>query len=300
MSTDTSRTLAVWKRRLPGFLMAAPAVIVFVGLFLIPMALAFVLSFTNWNGFSLNFEWLGFDNYANAFKDARSVNAGVYSTILAVVGTVISNCLGLGIAILISAPGRANTVARTIFFYPFILSSLIIGFLWSALLNPQGVVNSMIKSLGGDGIPFLTDLTLAKVTVILTIVWAEFGFCMILYIAGLKSIPAEFYEAATVDGAGRWAQFRHITLPMLAPIVTVNLVLTLIGYLKVYDLVLALTAGGPAGSTETIVFQIIKNSFDNSKLGFGAAQAVLLLIAAAAVGLALTTYRRRAEQKVSD
>lgn len=298
--TDRSLALTRWRRRVPGFLMATPAVIVFVLMFVIPMFLAFVLSLTNWNGFSLNLTFIGFENYIRAFDNPRSVGAAVYTTIVAIAGTLLSNTVGLGLAMLISGPGKANTVARTIFFYPYILSALIIGFLWSALLAPQGVINGFLTHLGLSGIPFLTDLGFARVTVILTIVWAEFGLCLILYIAGLKSIPAEYYEAATVDGAGRWAQFRNITLPMLAPIVTVNLVLTLIGYLKVYDLVLTLTAGGPAGSTETIVFQIIKNSFDNAKLGYGASQAVLLLIAAAVLGLTVTITRRRAERKVAE
>lgn len=279
--------------------MAAPAVTVFVVLFLIPMGLAFVLSLTDWNGYSLNLNFIGFENYERAFTDPSALGAAAYSATIAFVGTALSNGVGLGLAVLISGPGRANTVARTIFFYPYILSALIIGFLWSALLAPSGVVNSALTTMQLPTIPFLTDVTFAKIAVILTIVWAEFGFCMILYIAGLKSVPAEFYEAATVDGAGKLAQFRFITVPMLAPIITVNLVLTLIGYLKVYDLVLSLTSGGPAGSTETIVYQIIKNSFDNSKLGFGASQAVLLLIAAGILGLVVTFSRRGAERKVS-
>ncbi|MFE6996980.1 carbohydrate ABC transporter permease [Microbacterium sp. NPDC057659] len=299
--TPRRRTaLQTWQLRLPGFLMAAPAVAVFIAMFVIPMILAAVLSFTNWNGYSLNFDFIGWDNYAKAFRNPRSVDAAIFTGIVAVVGTVLCNGIGLAVAALISGPGESNTLLRTIFFYPYVISSLIIGFIWSAMLSPQGAVNGVLNTIGLPSLPFLTDPTFAKASVIFTIAWAHFGFNMILFLAGIKSVPSEYYEAATVDGASRWQQFRSITLPLIAPVFTVNIVLTLVGLLKVYDVVLSLTDGGPAGSTQTIVYQILKNSFANSELGFGAAQSMVLLIVTAVIGLAVTLVRRRAEQKVID
>lgn len=289
-----------WGDRLAGVAMAAPAVLVFIAMFIVPMILAFVLSLTDWNGYSLRFDFIGFENYRFAFRNPRTIDAAVFTATVAVVGTILCNGFGLLLASLISGPGRANTVLRTIFFYPYIISALIIGFLWSALLSPHGAVNGLLGLVGVGPVPFLTDPTFAKATIILTIVWAHFGFNMILYIAGIKSVPAEFYEAATIDGASRWQQFRSVTVPMIAPVVTVNLVLTLVGLLKVYDVVLALTDGGPAASTQTIVYQILKDSFAQSKLGLGAAQSVVLLIITAAIGLAVTFARRGAERKVTD
>lgn len=286
--------------RLAGLVMAGPAVLVFIAMFIVPMILALVLSLTDWNGYSLRFDFIGFENYRFAFRNPRTIDAVVYTAVIAVVGTILCNGIGLALAALISGAGRANTVLRTIFFYPYIISALIIGFLWSALLSPHGAVNGLLGAVGIGPVPFLTDVGFAKATVIMTIVWAHFGFNMILYIAGIKSVPSEYYEAATVDGAGRWQQFRSITVPMIAPVVTVNLVLTLVGLLKVYDVVLALTDGGPAGSTQTIVYQILKDSFAQSKLGLGAAQSVVLLIVTAAIGLAVTFARRGAERKVTD
>lgn len=301
MTTDTAaRRRGTWRRMLPGFVMGAPATIVFIAMFVIPMILAFVLSLTDWNGYGLTFDFIGFQNYVDAFSSPRSLDAAIFTGVLAVVGTVLCNALGLGLAVLISGSGPLNTFARTVFFYPYIISALVIGFLWSTLLAPQGVVNSLFAQLGLPAMPFLTDPTFAKGAVIFTVVWSHFGFNMILYIAGLKSIPAEYYEAATVDGAGRWMQFRNITIPLLAPVVTVNLVLSLVGFLKVYDVVLSLTAGGPAGSTQTIVFQILNDSFINGKLGLGAAQAVVLLIVTAILGLGVTLSRRSAEKKVAE
>ncbi len=292
--------LQQWRNRIPGILMGGPAVAVFLAMFVIPMILAAVLSFTDWNGYSLNFTFVGWDNYVKAFRSPRSIQAAIFTGVIAVVGTILCNAIGLAIAALIAGPGRSNTILRTIFFYPYVISALIIGFLWSAMLSPTGAVNGLLGTLGLPAMPFLTDPTFAKASVIFTIVWSHFGFNMILFLAGIKSVPAEYYEAATVDGATRWQQFRSITLPLIAPVFTVNLVLTLVGLLKAYDVVLSLTDGGPAGSTQTIVYQILKDSFANSALGFGAAQSMILLIVTAVVGLAVTLLRRRAEQKATD
>jgi multiple sugar transport system permease protein/raffinose/stachyose/melibiose transport system permease protein len=290
----------VWRDRLPGIVMGGPAVLVFLAMFIVPMVLAFVLSLTDWNGYSLNFTFIGFDNYAEAFRNPRTVDAAVFTAVVALVGTVLCNGVGLLIAALIAGNSRANTLLRTIFFYPYIISALIIGFLWSAMLSPQGAVNGLLDHLGVGPVPFLTEVGFAKASVILTIVWSHFGFNMILFLAGIKSVPTEYYEAATVDGASRWQQFRNVTLPLIAPVFTVNLVLTLVGLLKVYDVVLALTDGGPAGSTQTIVYQILRDSFAQSELGFGAAQSVILLLVTAVLGLAVTFARRGAEKKVTD
>lgn len=290
----------VWRDRLPGIVMGGPAVLVFLAMFIVPMVLAFVLSLTDWNGYSLNFTFIGFDNYAEAFRNPRTVDAAVFTAVVAFVGTVLCNAVGLLIAALIAGNGRANTLLRTIFFYPYIISALIIGFLWSAMLSPQGAVNGLLDHLGVGPVPFLTEVGFAKASVILTIVWSHFGFNMILFLAGIKSVPTEYYEAATVDGASTWQQFRNVTLPLIAPVFTVNLVLTLVGLLKVYDVVLALTDGGPAGSTQTIVYQILRDSFAQSELGFGAAQSVILLLVTAVLGLAVTFARRGAEKKVTD
>lgn len=292
--------LQQWRNRIPGIIMGGPAVAVFLAMFVIPMILAAVLSFTDWNGYSLNFTFVGWENYIKAFRSPRSTQAAIFTGVIAVVGTILCNAIGLAIAALIAGPGRSNTILRTIFFYPYVISALIIGFLWSAMLSPTGAVNGLLGTLGLPAMPFLTDPTFAKASVIFTIVWSHFGFNMILFLAGIKSVPAEYYEAATVDGASRWQQFRSITLPLIAPVFTVNLVLTLVGLLKAYDVVLSLTDGGPAGSTQTIVYQILKDSFANSALGFGAAQSMILLLVTAVVGLAVTLVRRRAEQKATD
>lgn len=300
MANSVRRPRARWQRLLPEFVMTAPALVIFVGMFVIPTILAVYLSMTNWNGFSLNPSFIGLENYSDLFNNPRAQSAALFTAIIAIVGTILCNVIGLGLAVLIAEPTRANSVIRTVLFYPHIISALIIGFLWSAMLSPTGIVNSTLAQLGIDALPFLSDPTFAAVCVIATIVWATFGINLILYIAGIKSVPTEFYEAATVDGASKWQQFTAITFPMIAPIMTVNLIIVLVSLLRTYDLVLALTGGGPAGRTQTIVFQILVDSFQNGKLGFGSAQAVVLMIVTAVLGVVITLARRRAEEKVTD
>jgi len=300
MATSLRSSRTGWQRHIPDVIMTAPALLLFVGMFVIPTVLAIYLSMTNWNGFSLSPDFVGLDNYKTLATNPRAQSAAIFTAVIAIVGTVLCNVIGLGFAVLISDATRTNSVFRTILFYPHIISALIIGFLWSALLAPKGIVNSTLGKLGVDSVPFLSDPNYAAVCVIATIVWATFGINLILYIAGIKSVPQEFYEAATVDGASRWQQFKSITLPMIAPIMTVNLIVVLVGLLRTYDLVLALTAGGPAGRTQTVVFQILADSFQNGKLGFGSAQSVVLMLATAVLGIVITLARRRSEEKVSD
>ncbi|MGG1910285.1 sugar ABC transporter permease [Microbacterium sp. NRRL B-14842] len=139
--------LQQWRNRIPGILMGGPAVAVFLAMFVIPMILAAVLSFTDWNGYSLNFTFVGWDNYIKAFRSPRSIQAAIFTGIIAVVGTILCNAIGLAIAALISGPGRSNTILRTVFFYPYVISALIIGFLWSAMLSPTGAVNGLLSTL---------------------------------------------------------------------------------------------------------------------------------------------------------
>lgn len=291
---------ARWRHRLPGIVMTTPALVLFVAMFVVPAFLSLYLSLTDWNGYSASPGFVGTENYRNLVDNPRVTRAVILTGLIAVVGTVLCNLAGLGAALLISKPSRANTVVRTILFYPYVISTLVIGFLWSTMLSSNGVVNSTLRSVGLDAVPFLSDPGLAVASVIGVIVWAAFGLNLILYIAGLQSVPQEHYEAATVDGAGRWQQFRNVTLPMIAPIVTVNLVIVLVGLLRTYDLVLALTGGGPAGRTQTIVYLILNDSFQNNALGFGSAQSVVLMLVTGALAFAIAMSRRKAEAKVTN
>ncbi|MDX3853190.1 sugar ABC transporter permease [Streptomyces sp. AK02-01A] len=279
--------------------MTAPAVVLFAVMMLVPLVLSGYLSLTDWDGYTAHPAMVGLHNYRVLLHDPEVRHAAGITAVVAVAGTVVINLAGLGVALAIATPGRLNTLLRTVFFYPYVISALIIGFLWSALLSTNGAVNTVLRAAGHAGLPFLSRPGWALASLIAVIVWSGFGFTMVLYIAGLQTVPASLIEAARIDGAGRWRTLRSVTLPMVAPIVTVNIVLTLVSLLRSYDLVLSLTGGGPAGSTQTAAYLILSESFQNNVLGYGSAQSVVLTVVTGIAALAVTLLRRRADAGAS-
>ncbi|GAA5066761.1 ABC-type sugar transport system permease subunit [Thermocatellispora tengchongensis] len=276
-------------------IMVVPATVLYAVMLVVPVGLAFYLSLTDWDGFSANPAVVGLDNYGRLLGDPELRRAALVTLLVAGAGTAGLNLLGLGFALLVNGRSRANTFFRMVLFYPHVLSALVVGFLWSAILGTTGAVNSFITQRGGEVLPFLSDPAWATVTMIAVLVWAGFGVNVVLYLAGLQAVPHSLIEAAQIDGATRWQTFRNVTLPALGPSVTVNVVLSLVTLLKTYDLVVSLTAGGPAGQTQTVAYLILWNSFHDARLGFGSAQSVVLMVVTAALAFVVTRLRRRGE-----
>jgi raffinose/stachyose/melibiose transport system permease protein len=279
--------------------MVAPALALVVVFIIVPIGIAIYLSLTNWDGFSPNPGFVGLANYREIFHDSQVAQAAIVTGIITVTGTVLANVIGLGLAMLVNGSGRFKAIARGVLFYPYIIGAIIIGFLWSAILGSDGAIDSVLQSLGSSGIPFLATAGWALASVVFVIVWANFGVTMVLYLAGLQTLPGDLIEASVIDGANAWQTFWRVKLPLLAPVVTINVVLMMISLLRTYELVLALTEGGPAGTTQTIAYYILNISFADGKLGYGAAQAVLLMIVIIAATVVLTTMRRRAEKDIA-
>ena len=279
--------------------MIGPALALVAAFVLIPIAIAVYLSFTNWDGFTTPPDMIGIRNYERLFQDPDVLRAATYTAVIAVVGTLACNALGLGIALLLNRNSRVNTFMRVLVFSPYVIGPIILGFLWASILGSNGAINSVLSNLGADRLPFLADPAWAMVTTILVIIWASFGVNVVLYLAGLQTLDDSLLEAAVIDGATPWQTFWKVKLPVLAPTVTLNVVLAAIGLLRVYEIVLALTAGGPAGTTQTVVFNILTTSFSRSQLGYGAAQSVVLMLVIVTVTVLVTQLRRRSEEAVS-
>lgn len=279
--------------------MIAPALLLVALFVLVPIGIAAYLSFTDWDGFTIPPSWVGARNYERLLQDPDAFRAAAYTAVITIVGTIVCNALGLGVALLLNRTTRVNTVMRVLVFSPYVIGPIILGFLWASILGTNGAVNSVLTSIGGEKLPFLSDPLWAMITTLSVIVWASFGLNVILYLAGLQTLDASLLEAAKIDGAGPWATFWRVKLPVLAPTVTLNIVLTAIGLLRVYEIVLALTAGGPAGTTQTVVFNILTTSFSRSQLGYGAAQSVVLMLVIIVVTVVLTQLRRRSEEAVA-
>jgi multiple sugar transport system permease protein/raffinose/stachyose/melibiose transport system permease protein len=276
--------------------MAGPAVALFTVLLIIPLIMGIYYSFTDWTSFSSTVHFVGLANYRRVFNDSDGMmQALIVTGILSLACTVAINVLAVALAMLMNRRGRIYTYYRAAIFYPYVVSAIISGFLWNAILSPQGAAEHLLQSLGLSQEPFLTNGNWALGSVIAVTIWNSAGFSVVLYLAGLQTIPKDVVEAGEVDGAGPWQRFRHIIWPLLSPTVTINIVLILIGMFQTYALVLALTDGGPAGETETIGYQILAVGYANGELGYACAGAVVLLIGTCVLAAAVVVYRRRKE-----
>ncbi|WP_228479768.1 carbohydrate ABC transporter permease [Microbacterium abyssi] len=287
------------RARLLDLALTAPALIVYVTLMVVPVGFAVYYSFTRYNGIPTQSpQWVGLDNYSRIFQDpANEMHSSIAVTaIIAIVGSFLVNFAALGLALLLQKRSRFNTFGRAVMFYPHVLSALIVGFLWQAILGPQGAINALMDQWTGSSLPFLSDPTWALWTLVGVIVWAQFGVQLILYISGLQAVSTELQEAARIDGATRRQVFRHVTWPALAPTVTVTIITSILSLLKVYDVVLGLTNGGPGDATQTWAYEILAVSFANNRVGLACAQAVLLIIAAGILSFSIIVMRRKAEE----
>jgi raffinose/stachyose/melibiose transport system permease protein len=280
--------------------MVGPAVALVATFIVLPIFIAVFLSFTDWDGFTIPPDGVGWRNYSRLADDPAVRSAAKLTVIIAVVGTVVCNVLGLGFAMLVNGTSTFNAFMRAVVFYPYVVGPIIIGFLWSSILGTNGAINSVLESGGHSGLPFLSDPSWAVVSVIGVHVWSLFGVNVVLYLAGLQTIPAGLIEAARIDGANAWQTFWHVKLPLLAPTVTLNVILVIVGLLRAYELILALTNGGPAGTTQTTVFHVLATSFKSSRLGYGAAESVVLLNVIIFVTLIITSTARRRVQAVAE
>lgn len=280
-------------------LMTVPAALIYVGLMVVPVGYAVYYSFTEYNGIpSQTPQWVGLENYTRIFADPTGdMHSSLWVTgVIAVVGAFGVNVIALGLALLLRRTTPFTAFARAVMFYPHVLSALIVGFLWQAVLGPQGAVNNLLTGSGRSALPFLSDPGWALATMIAVIVWAQLGVQLVLYLAGLQAVPADLQEAATLDGAGKVQVFQHVTWPALAPTVTVTIVTSVLSLLKVYEVVLGLTNGGPGDATQTWAYEILAVSFANNKVGLACAQAVLLIVVAGILSFTIIALRRRAEE----
>jgi ABC-type sugar transport system permease subunit len=261
------------------FLFALPAWIIYTGLLAIPIILALFISFAKWNGFS-TIQFIGFDNYRRVFTDRRLSNAVAHTLIISFFFVVSVNIAGLFLAMLVNRPGPQSNIFRSVFFCPFILSSVAVSFVWKSILSYNGVLNTVLAFLGLDNLigNYFSSGGSALFCVCIVEIWRSLGYYMVIYLAALQTVPAELYEACTVDGGGPWHRFTSVTLPMIVPGATVSVLMSIINILRLSDTVKVLTDGGPGYDTETIVYNIVAQGFSNNLLGYSSAIAVVLFI----------------------
>ena len=264
---------------------------------IIPIFLAFYYSLTNLNLLYPASDFVGFENYVKLFKDFAFKRSLVTTFKLSIAITVSVNIFGLLVAMMLNYNDRFHSILRTLFFIPQVLSAVIVSFIWKIILTDRGLLNAMLEQIGliDKPIHWLGLPSLAIFSIGLVVTWQLIGFATVIYLASLQGIPNELREAAHIDGANRWQQFANITWPLIAPGVTINMVLMMIIAFKLFDQVAVLTAGGPGGSTETLSYYIVRMGFTNNRTGYASAMAVVLFFIIAAISGVVVGYLKKRE-----
>lgn len=266
----------------PAFWFIAPAVGLIVLFFFLPVAGALLLSFTDFDIYALGdtdrLRWIGLDNYRRLLADPLFWTALQNTVYFVVVGGPLSVAASLAAALLVNRRSlRFRGFWRSVLFLPVVTTLVAVAVVWRYLYHPRyGFLNFVLAQAGIDPVDWLGDPPWAMPALILMAVWKNFGFNMIIFIAGLQSVPKRLYEAATLDGAGSWQQFRHITLPMLAPTFVFVGVVTMIGYFQLFAEPYVMTAGGPGDRTLSIALLMYQEGFRWWNLGYAAAIAFVL------------------------
>jgi raffinose/stachyose/melibiose transport system permease protein len=269
------------RRRRTGAIFIAPASAFFAVFLLFPIVAVILLAFTSWNGFYLDqIAGNGTSNFRNLVHDSVFRQALVHTVVFVVVSTVALNVFGLLFALLIHTRVRGHDFLRVAMFLPLGLAPVVTAILWQQILGPYGLVNTLLIEdlhLRTTPIGFLGDPKVALYTVIVAAIWQYSGYNMLLYYAGLQSLPAERLEAASIDGAGPWARFYYVIFPYLRPVVAVVVVLNLIGGWKVFELVYVMTSGGPDRATEVLSTYLYQQAFSFNAVGYASSIAVVII-----------------------
>lgn len=283
---------------LRGWLYCLPFLIAF-GLFLIwPTIYGLWMSFTGTSLAGTKTDFIGLDNWAEALSDPNvwtSLGNTAWFTVLSTIPLVIVAML---LAVLVNTGLPGQWFWRLAFFMPFLLASTVVSQFWSWMYNPQlGLINTFLGWFGITGPAWLQDPNTAMISVVVTTVWWTIGFNFLLYLAALQNIPDQLYEAASLDGAGRWRKFRSITLPQLVPTTVLVLVLQLLASLKVFDQIYQMTSGGPGGSTRPILLYIYEVGFTGYRLGYASAISYIFFFMIIAVSIAYMVISSRRSVK---
>jgi multiple sugar transport system permease protein len=276
-------------------LVLAPVMALFVYLRVIPTAYTIVMSLFDWGLIAPAEHFVGFENYVNLLGDANFREAFLNTTIFAVATTIISVLLSLALASVLAraVSGRVGGLIELLYFIPVLVPMVPVTLGWREIFNyDHGVLNVGLGMFGIPKQPWLSDPTLALIAVIILSVWKQIGYNMIILLVGMRAIPRMYHEAAAVDGAGAWQQFRHVTMPLLAPVTLFVIVITTITAYNVFTQVYVLASdvqGAPGRLVRVVVYDIFENGFRFFKMGYASAEAVYLFI----IILALTIIQFR-------
>ena len=274
----------------------APGAVIYAVLFLVPTFASFYFAFTRWS--FVETEFIGFDNFVTFFSEPRLSSSFTNTVVYAVITSGSKVIIGLLLAIVLTSGIFARGYLRAVIFFPVLVSTIGVGITFKILLDPfDGIVNKTLAAIGIEGPGWLTDPSLALISVAAVDVWKGVGLAALIYIAGIVAIPKEYYEAAIVDGASSWHTFRNITLPLVRPATVTVIILSLIGGLRSFDLIWAMTGGGPGFSSDVIA-SVIYKQYAAGFYGLSTAGNVVLFLVVTAIILPLYLFLNRKSKEL--
>ncbi len=289
-------------KKIEPYLFLIPAILLVLFIYLVPFIFSIVISLTNWNGISRSFNFVGIKNYIEIFQTKELQDVLKNNLIYFVEIVTVQNILGIFLAVLLQEKFKGKNFFRAVLFLPTVICTVAIGFIWNLMLDPvSGFVPGMLSTLGLEKLSkvlWLADSKVAIHTISLVNVWQWVGQSMVIYLAGILSIDRSLYEACSIDGAGKGAKFWKITLPLMAPSLTINIIVTTIGTLKIYDLPFIMTGGGPGHATESLAINVYTSAFVYSRMGYGTAISIALFVFVLIVSLIQLIIMRRREDAV--
>ncbi len=289
------RTAGIWP-----YVCLAPALAVFFLLEIVPAFATSIFSLTDYTGLpGAPINWVGLDNYTSLLSGQRTflVRALVVTAIFSLAVTVVQNGLAVLIAWLLNSRLRGKIAVRSIVFLPVVLGATVNGLTWYVMFNPLSGPVTLVLQQFGIRANLLGDPSTALWAVIWVQIWANLGFSMMVFLAGMQAIPAEVYEAGKIDGTSAWDAFRYLTIPLLAPSITINVLLAIIGTITGFELIFVLTGGGPAFASQTLGIWVFNQAFFSATRlpGFASAIAMVQFAIVFAIAMVMQSYLRRRE-----
>jgi raffinose/stachyose/melibiose transport system permease protein len=277
-------------------LMYVPALILLCVFIFYPFVQGVRLSFTNWDGYSEQFRWVGLLQYQRILTDPDILRTIVNTFIYGCGSTLLQNILGLAYALFLDQKIRGNGIARTIVYLPIIISPLIMGYICYFFFQYDGgAANDILHVLSQSPLNWLGNGTIAVWIITFVNTYQYMGISMLIYLAGLQAIPREFIEASMIDGASALARFKRVTLPLLMPSITISIVYNLIGGLKLFDVIIAMTNGGPGYASQSLSTMMYNLYFARQDAGYAATLGNIMFLIITIVGLSMLIYLRRKE-----
>lgn len=273
-----------------------PALAVMICFIIYPLIRGVFISLFQWNGYSQSMKFVGLKNYLSLFSDKKFVNSFLNTLLYGFGSALLQNIFGLGLALLVDCKFKTNNLLRTIVYLPVMVSSLVMGYIMYFFLQyNHGVLNEVLAWFNIEPINWLKDANRGKIFITLINSWQYVGMAMIVYLAGLQNIPTMYMEAAALDGGNWWDVFLHVTLPLLIPAMTTGVVTNVIGGLKLNDVVISLTNGGPANKTHSLSTFISYNYFEMEKAGYASAIGIFMFVFIYIVSTLLTNFFKKRE-----